>query len=126
MPKREENQDTLRLILQKLESLESRIEKIERREGSQVAAAQPVKPALARVIKSLKEMGEPAGADEVAENAGLARNRASAYLNELSSLGYIEKKPNLRRTGSRYVFEYSSLKVPAQLRKQIEEETKEK
>jgi len=114
----------LKLILEKVETLESRVSKMESEQSARALGerSQPVKPALARVIKSLKDMGEPAGADEVAESAGLARNRASAYLNELSSLGYIEKKPNLQKTGARYVFEYSPSKIPDKLRSQIEEE----
>ena len=115
-----EIQETLKAILQKLESLEVRIERIEQRPNS--PPQQNIQPALARVIKTLRDIGQDASADDIAKHTGLSRNRASAYLNELSSTGIIDKRPNLKKTDARYLFGYNPDKTPPSLRKQIEEE----
>ena len=113
-----EIQDTLKLILEKLQSLETRMERFEQMQSS--STQQNIQPSLAKVLKYLKDIGEAADAEEVAARSGLARNRASAYLNELSSLGYVDKKPNLGKTSARYLFKYNPEKLPLSLRELIE------
>jgi len=113
-----ELQDTLKLILDKLQSLETRMERFEQKQSS--STQQQIQPSLAKVLKYLKEIGEATDAEEVGTRSGLSRNRASAYLNELSSLGYVDKKPNLGKTNARYLFKYNPEKVPLSLQELIE------
>ena len=110
----------LEKVLAKVDSLEKKISKLESKPSP---ANEPVKPALARVLKTMWEEGRTIGAEDLAKKSGLARNRASAYLNELASLGYVKKKPNLAKGAAHYVFEYEEKAVPAALREQIEGES---
>jgi Fic family protein len=112
-----ELQDTLKQILEKLQSLETRMERFEQMQSS---TQQQIQPSLARILKNLKDIGEATDAEEVALRSGLARNRASAYLNELSSIGYVDKKPNLGKSNARYLFKYNPEKIPLSIRELIE------
>ena len=108
----------LEKVLAKVDALEKKVSKLEVR--GPLSSEEPVKPALARVLKTLWEEGKTIGAEDLARKSGLARNRASAYLNELASLGYVKKKPNLSKGASHYIFEYDEESVPPALREQIE------
>lgn len=115
-----ESQNILKLILEKLQALETKMERFEQRQSSPIQ--KQIQPALARTLKALRDIGEATSAEEVSERAGVARNRASAYLNELASMGYVDKKPNLKKTSARYIFQYNPNKIPSSLREQIEEQ----
>ncbi len=97
---------------------EKRIEAIEQKLETQPAvkdnpSAEPLPPALLRLLKAVSDIKTWVDADELSKKANLSRNLTSGYLARLKEKGYIERTPNMDQSrSSRFLFKANLDKLP--------------
>ncbi len=95
-------------------------EKIEPQSSKDSPAAEPLPPALVRLLKAVSDIKTWVDADELSKKANLSRNLTSGYLTRLKEKGYIERSPNLDRSrSSRFLFKANLDKLPDNLKRLI-------
>jgi len=104
---------------------EKRIEAIEQKLETQPAvkdnaSAEPLPPALLRLLKAVSDIKTWVDADELSKKANLSRNLTSGYLARLKEKGYIERTPNMDQSrSSRFLFKANLEKLPEGIKRLI-------
>ncbi len=104
---------------------EKRIEAIEQKLETQPAVkdnvpAEPLPPALLRLLKAVSDIKTWVDADELSKKANLSRNLTSGYLARLKEKGYIERTPNMDQSrSSRFLFKANLEKLPEGIKRLI-------
>jgi len=104
---------------------EKRIEAIEQKLETQPAVkdnvpAEPLPPALLRLLKAVSDIKTWVDADELSKKANLSRNLTSGYLARLKEKGYIERTPNMDQSRpSRFLFKANLDKLPEDVKRLV-------
>ena len=104
---------------------EKRIEAIEQKLETHPAVkdsppAEPLPPALLRLLKAVSDIKTWVDADELSKKANLSRNLTSGYLARLKEKGYIERTPNMDQSrSSRFLFKANLDKLPEDVKRLV-------
>jgi DNA-binding MarR family transcriptional regulator len=112
-------------ILEKLENLEKRIDNLEKIIGYK-EKKERLTPALLKALAIVKASGGKSDPRTVSQKLAIPVNIASSYLNKLTEMGYLSKKPNVDpRIKARYVFEINEANIDQETKNMLSEISKE-